>query len=106
MRIPERDHAHVITVINRSHARQRPAVVPVHGIVVGQYEVDDAAAKPNEDRLIAGGTPNFTWSVAGLEFDAALAEVPYRFGPNVRPEVVKLLRWALRASIHDSMNGH
>src|SRR5713101_748502 len=98
MRIPERDHAHVITVINRSQARQRPAVVPVHGNVIGQGEVDDAAEQPDEDRLIAGGTPNFTWSVAGLEFDAASAEVPDSFGPNARPEAMNLLRRALRPS--------
>ncbi len=106
MRIPERDHAHVITVINRSHARQRPAVVPVQGNVAGQDQVDDAAAQPDKDRPIAGGTPNFASSVTGLEFDAASTEIPDSFGPNAPPEVMKLLRRALRPNIHDSMNGH
>src|SRR2546427_10143871 len=78
----------------------------MHGNIVGQDEVDDAAAQPDEDRLIAGGAPNLAWSVAGLELDAASAEVPDSFGPNAPPEVVKLLRRALHPSIHDSMNGH
>src|SRR5450756_1386456 len=106
MRIAERDQAHVITVNNRGDARQRPAVVPFHGNVAGQDEVDGAAAQADEDWLIAGGAPNFAWSVAGLESDAPLAKVPDRFGPNAQPEVVKLLRRALRPRIHDSMNGH
>jgi len=74
--------------------------------VAGQDKVDDAAAQPDEDGPIAGGAPNFARSVAGLELDAASAEVPDSFGPNARPEVVKLLRRALRSSVHDSMNRH
>jgi RNA polymerase sigma-70 factor (ECF subfamily) len=41
-----------------------------------------------------------------LEFDAALAEIPDSFGPDVRPEVVNPLGRALRPCIHDSMNRH
>ena len=54
MRIRERDHAHVITVINGGHARERPTVVPVHGKMIGQHEINHAAAQSDEDRLIAG----------------------------------------------------
>src|SRR5258708_9228532 len=105
MRIRERDHAHGITVPERGNTRQRATVVPVHGKVVGQDEVDNAAAQSDEDGVIASRTPNFAWSVAGLEFDAASAEVPDSFGPNARPEVAKLLRCAVRPGIHNSMNG-
>ena len=106
MRIAKRDQADVIAVLNRGHSRQRAAVVPFHGNVVGQDEVDDAAAQPDEDRPIAGGSPHLAGSVGGLESDAAAAEVPDSFGPNRRPEVVQLLRRAPRPGIHDSMNGH
>jgi hypothetical protein len=74
--------------------------------VIGQDEVDHTAAQSDEDGVIPWGMPNFAWTVAGLEVDAASAEVPECFGPNAGPEVVKLLRRALRPSIHDSMNGH
>src|ERR1019366_5718525 len=106
MRIAEGEHAQVVTVIKRSHACQRAAVVPVHGNVVGQDEVDHTAAQSDEDGVIAGGMANFAWSVAGLEVDATSAEVPKSFGPNAGPEVANLLRRALRPGIHDSMNGH
>src|SRR6266480_1367983 len=104
MRIGQRNHAHGITVPECGNTRQRAAVVPVHRKVVGQDEVDKLAAQADEDRVIAGGTSNFAWSVAGLEFDAALPEVADSFGPNARPEAVKLLRRAVRPRVHDSMN--
>jgi hypothetical protein len=74
--------------------------------VVGQNQIDAAAAQPDEDRLIAGGTPHLARFVAGLEFDAAAAEVPDSFRPNGRPEVAKLLRRAIGPNIHDSVNRH
>jgi RNA polymerase sigma-70 factor (ECF subfamily) len=106
MRIGERNHAHGITVPECGRARQRQAIVPVQGKLVGQDKVDDAAAQADEDRAIAGGAPHFTWAVGSLEFDAALAEVPHSFGPNARPEVAKLLGRAVRPGIHDSMNAY
>jgi hypothetical protein len=54
MRIAERDHADAISLAQNGHARQGPAHIPVHGNVVGQDEVDDATAQPDEDRPIAG----------------------------------------------------
>jgi len=74
--------------------------------VISQDEVEDAAPEPNDNRPVAGGAPNFAWSVAGEDLDAAAAKVADRFGPDARPEAMKLLGRALRAGIHDSMNGH
>jgi RNA polymerase sigma-70 factor (ECF subfamily) len=106
MRIGDRNHTDGITVPQCGSTRQRATVVPVQGKVVGQDEVDNAAAQSDEDRVIAGRPPDFAWSVAGLEFDAALAEVPDSLRPNARPEVAKLLRCAVRPDIHNSMNGY
>src|SRR5436309_1996464 len=86
MRIGDRDHARGITVPERSNTRQRAAVVPVQWNVVGQDEVDNPAVQSDEDWVIAGGAPDFASSVVSLEFDAASAEVPDSFRPNVRPE--------------------
>src|SRR5664280_2395798 len=106
MRVAEREQAHVVAGVARSHARRRPAAVPFHGNVAGQDEVEDAAAQADEDGIIGGGAPHFARAVADLETDAPLAEVPDRFGPDARPEAMNQLWRALRPGIHDSMNGY
>src|SRR5690242_9689875 len=95
MHIRERDHAHRVTVIDRGHAGQCPAAVPVNRNLAGSDDVDDAVAEADEERLIGGGPSNFAWSVTGLEFDSALAKVPHSFGPNAPPKAVNLVRRTL-----------
>jgi hypothetical protein len=48
--------------------------------------------------LSPGERFNFGWSAAGLECDAASAEVSDSFGPKFPPEVVNLHLRALRPS--------
>ena len=96
MRIAGAIRQTLITALNRGNPRQRAAVVPLHGNVVGQNQIDDAAAQPDEDRPIAGRSPHLAGAVGGLQSMLPAAEVPDRFGPNRRPEVVHLLRRAPR----------
>src|SRR5882672_2069198 len=104
MRIGDRNHADGIAAPKGGYARKRAAVVPVQGKLICHDEVDNAASQSHKDRVIGGGTTDFAWAVGSLEFDTALAEVPDSFRPNARPEVVKLVRQAVRPGIHNSMN--
>jgi hypothetical protein len=69
--ILEGDEAEVIAVVDGGDAGQGAGVVPFHGNVIGEDEVEDAAAESDEDGVIAGGAANFAGTVGGLELDAA-----------------------------------
>src|SRR5438477_12082652 len=106
MRIAERDHTHVIPIVQRGNACQGPAAVPVHGNVIGEDQVDDAALEADEYRSVARRAPDLAGRLAALKLDAAAAEVAHRLPPDVRIEAVNLLRCGPGPRIHHTMNGH
>jgi len=95
--ILEGDEAEVIAIVDGGDSGQGAGVVPFHGDVIGEDEVEDAGAEADEDGVIAGGTAHFAGAVGGLELDAAAAEVADGLGPDGGPELAKLRRGAAGA---------